>query len=78
MKIIRSHEFFGWHLFSAEEAVEFGLEKACVLNNISNFKSSGFSSFEEFFPYIESKKLRKILKELIKEGKIIESEVKDE
>lgn len=71
MTIIRSEEFFKYHNFNADDATEMGLEKACILWNIENFKSSGFSSFEELFPYIESKKLRKFIKQLIKEGKLI-------
>lgn len=73
MTIIRADEFYKFHTISIEDVLKHGMEKACILGNITNV-STKFENIHEGFPYFEKEKFYKLLNELKEEGLL--SEVK--
>jgi hypothetical protein len=54
-----------WHGFTIKQAVEMGLEKACILGNIDGFR---LNDLEKVFPYIEPERLKTLINELVLDG----------
>lgn len=61
-------------LFLVKDAIEFGLEKACILGNINNCRDTSHSGLRLFFSYIDPFKVDALINELIHEGKLVITE----
>lgn len=53
MSIHRIEEYYKYHLINSDEALEYGLEAACILGNINKFPCVSVKDIHKKFPYIE-------------------------
>lgn len=71
-RIVRSPEYFQYHVFDTAHALKFGLEKACILENISKLESAESPKIEVLFSYIPKDRLFQLIRELIEAGHLKE------
>lgn len=61
-------------IYSKEDAVKYGLEKACILYEIGNsYEGIKIKDLHKEFPFIEEKKFYVLLNELIEENLLMNS-----
>jgi len=68
INIVRSAEWYEWHTFNANLAEQYGVEKACILENLNKFNKEIHKSFSDVFPYIKKEALFKHIDELLEMG----------
>lgn len=64
-----SHKKIDHHI-NADDVLKYGMQKACILGNISSYKDVEKNQMHQHFPYIKKKKFYSLLKELISKGLI--------
>ena len=76
LKIIRSPEWYKWHIVNTEHIEKYGIEKACILANIDKADEFNFDEKYKLFPYVKKELFYKYLEELLNEG-VLEHQEKE-
>lgn len=72
MVVIRTADYYNYHVINTEDAVRFGIEKAAILGNVDKFSKKEKCLWHLCFPYISSRDFYDHIKELIEEGHLME------
>jgi hypothetical protein len=66
------------HLFSVQEAINFGIEKAILLAKIPDLRLEHRDEYAQWFLYIGRQKFYELLDELIEAGELVEKDHLDD